>query len=150
MSLLLLFSCTDYLDVNNDPNNPTSAPLDQLLTDIEINFKDITDFQNLSGEVFSCYVHQFTFREEQDQYGAKQDYSPVKNSWNISYAVMAEADIIINQGTEEEEMIMVGMAQVLKGYTATILVNVWGEAPFSEAGRGHISISTRFNRSRFS
>jgi hypothetical protein len=135
MSLLLFLSCNDYLDVNTDPNNPTEAPLDQLLTNVEINFKNITDFQDLMGEVFSCYVHQFTFREEQDQYGTKSDNSLVINSWNNAYSVLAETDIIINQGTEEEEMIIVGMAQVIKGYTATMLVNIWGDAPYSEAGQ---------------
>ncbi|MFH4964557.1 SusD/RagB family nutrient-binding outer membrane lipoprotein [Gaetbulibacter sp. M235] len=134
MSLLLVFNCSDYLDINKDPNNPTVAPLDQLLTNVEINFKNITDFQNLSGEVFSCYVHQFVFREEQDQYGTKQDNTLVVNSWNIAYSVLTECDIVINQGTEEEEMIMVGMAQVIKGYTATMIVNIWGDAPFTEAG----------------
>jgi len=135
MSLLLFFNCNDYLDVNTDPNNPTEAPLDQLLTNVEINFKDITDFQDYLGEVFSCYVHQFTFREEQDQYGTKSSNSLVINSWNTAYSVLAEADIIISQGTNEEEMIMVGMAQIIKGYTATMLVNIWGDAPFSEAGK---------------
>lgn len=135
MLLTLVFNCNDYLDVNTDPNNPTSAPLDQLLTNVEKNFKDITDFQRLSAEVFSCYVHQFTFREEQDQYGTKADNTLIINSWNNAYTVFAETDIIINQGTEEEEMIMVGMAQVLKGYTATILVNIWGDVPYSEAAQ---------------
>ncbi|MGE5942996.1 MAG: SusD/RagB family nutrient-binding outer membrane lipoprotein, partial [Flavobacteriales bacterium] len=122
-------------DVNTDPNNPTSAPLDQLLTNVEINFKDITDYQNFLGDILSAYSHQFVFREEQDQYGTKPDNSLVVNAWNNAYSVITECDIIIEQGTEEEEMIIVGMAQVLKGYTATILVNVWGDAPFSEAGQ---------------
>ncbi|WP_111309263.1 SusD/RagB family nutrient-binding outer membrane lipoprotein [Confluentibacter sediminis] len=135
MSFLFVYNCSDYLDVNNDPNNPTAAPLDQLLTNVEINFKDITDYQLFLGDILSTYSHQFVFREEQDQYGTKPDNSLVNNAWNNAYSVLAECDIIIEQGTEEEEMIMVGMAQVIKGYTATILVNIWGDAPFSEAGQ---------------
>tara|TARA_R110002050_G_scaffold300769_1_gene472380 strand:+ start:5300 stop:7003 length:1704 start_codon:yes stop_codon:yes gene_type:complete len=135
LSLLLVYNCSDYLDVNNDPNNPTSAPLNQLLTNLEINLNDITYYDQYIGEILSTYVHQFVFREEQDQYGTKADNSLIINSWNNSYSVLAETDIIISQGTEEEQMIMVGMAQVLKGYTLTNLVNIWGDVPFTEAGQ---------------
>jgi Starch-binding associating with outer membrane len=134
-SLLLLYNCSDYLDVNTDPNNPTNAPLDQLLTNVQVNLNDVTYYDDLIAEILSTYVHQLTFREEQDQYGANPDNVLIINSWNQSYSVLAEADIIINQGTEEDEMIMVGMAQVLKGYAATNLVNIWGDVPFSEAGQ---------------
>lgn len=132
---LLFYNCSDYLDVNTDPNNPTTAPLDQLLTDTERNFNLITEFRVYMAEELSAYVHQFTFREEQDQYGTRQDNSDIQNSWDVAYSVITEADIIIEQGTAEEEMIIVGMAKVLKGYTATIIVDIWGDAPYSEASK---------------
>ncbi|WP_239985715.1 MULTISPECIES: SusD/RagB family nutrient-binding outer membrane lipoprotein [Arenibacter] len=132
---LLFYNCSDYLDVNTDPNNPTVAPLDQLLTDTERNFNLITEFRVYMAEELSAYVHQFTFREEQDQYGTKQDNTDIQNSWDVAYSVITEADIIIEQGTAEEEMIIVGMAKVLKGYTATIIADIWGDAPYSEASK---------------
>ena len=121
---LLFYNCSDYLDVNTDPNNPTTAPLDQLLTDTERNFNLITEFRVYMAEELSAYVHQFTFREEQDQYGTRQDNTDIQNSWDVAYSVITEADIIIEQGTAEEEMIIVGMAKVLKGYTATIIADL--------------------------
>jgi len=130
---LLFYNCSDYLDVNTDPNNPTTAPLDQLLTDAETNFNLITEFRVYMAEELSAYVHQFTFREEQDQYGTQPDNADIQNSWDVAYSVITATDIIIEQGTEENELIMVGMAQVLKGYTATIIADIWGDAPFSEA-----------------
>ncbi|RTE52852.1 SusD/RagB family nutrient-binding outer membrane lipoprotein [Arenibacter aquaticus] len=130
---LLFYNCSDYLDVNTDPNNPTTAPLDQLLTDAETNFNLITEFRVYMAEELSAYVHQFTFREEQDQYGTQPDNADIQNSWDVAYSVITATDIIIEQGTEENELIMVGMAQVIKGYTATIIADIWGDAPFSEA-----------------
>lgn len=135
LASLVFYNCGDYLDVNNDPNNPTSAPLDQLLTDVERNFNDITNFELYIAEELSAYIHQFVYREEQDQYGTKQDNGDIQNSWNVAYAVFTGTDRIIEQGTAADEMIMVGMAQVLKGYTATIIVDVWGDAPYSEAAK---------------
>lgn len=132
---LLFYNCNDYLDVNTDPNNPTVAPLDQLLTNVEGNFNAITDFNLYVAEVLSVYTHQFTVREEQDQYGTKQDNGFVQNSWDVAYGVFTEADVIINQGTQEDEKIMVGMAQILKAYTTTILVDLWGDAPFTESAK---------------
>lgn len=132
---LLLCNCSDYLDVNTDPNNPTVAPLDQLLTDTQRNFNSITEFRLYMAEVLSTYVHQLTSREEQDQYGTKPDNANIHNSWDDAYSVITEADIIIEQGTAENEMIIVGMAKVLKGYTATIIADIWGDAPYSEASK---------------
>ncbi|PIF00763.1 MAG: SusD/RagB family nutrient-binding outer membrane lipoprotein [Maribacter sp.] len=132
---LLFYNCSDYLDVNTDPNNPTVAPIDQLLTDTQRNFNAVTEFRVYMAEELSAYVHQFTYREEQDQYGTKQDNGDIQNSWDAAYAVITEADIIIEQGTAENEMIMVGMAKVIKGYTATIIADVWGDAPYSEASK---------------
>lgn len=143
---LLLTNCESYLDVNDDPNNPTTAPLSQLLTDVELNFNEITNFRVYMAEELSAYVHQFVFREEQDQYGTKQDNLDIKNSWDVAYTVFTETDLIISNGTADEDMIIVGMAQVLKGYTATIMVDVWGDVPFSEAaGLANGIVSPKFD-----
>ena len=136
LASLVFYNCSsEYLNVNTDPNNPTVAPLDQLLTNVEQNFNEITNFRVYIAEELSAYVHQFTYREEQDQYGTKQDNGDVKNSWDVAYSVFTETDRIIDQGTSDNELIIVGMAQVLKGYTSTIIVDVWGDAPYSEAAK---------------
>lgn len=132
---LLFYNCEKYLDVNTDPNNPTTAPLDQLLTNVEGSFNQITEFRIFIAEELSAYVHQFVFREEQDQYGTKPDNGDIQNSWDVAYNVITETDVIIDQGTEEGEMIMVGMAKIIQAYTATIIVDVWGDAPFTEAAQ---------------
>lgn len=130
---ICMYNCSDYLDINTDPNNPTTAPLDQLLTNVEGSFNQITEFELFIAEELSCYVHQIVYREEQDQYGTKQDNADVQNSWDVAYSVFTESNIIIEQGTADNEMVMVGMAQIIKAYTAVIIVDVWGDAPFTEA-----------------
>lgn len=135
LASLLLYNCSDYLDINKDPNNPTTAPLSQLLTNVEQNFNNITEFRVYIAEELSAYVHQFSFREEQDGYGTKQDNGDIQNSWDVAYSVITETDLIIKNGTEDNELIMVGMAQILKAYTATIIVDVWGDAPYTEASQ---------------
>ncbi|REE08625.1 SusD-like starch-binding protein associating with outer membrane [Winogradskyella pacifica] len=137
---VICYNCSDYLDVNEDPNNPTAVPIVQLLTDAEINFNNITEFRLYSAEVLSAYVHQFVFREEQDQYGAKQDNITINNTWNVAYSVFTSTNQIIAQGTTENEMITVGMAQVLKGYATTIIVDIWGDAPYTEAAQLELGI----------
>ncbi len=132
---LMLYTCNDYLDINTDPNNPTTAPLDQLLTNVEGSFNQITEFELFMADILSSYVHQLVYREEQDQYGTKPDNSLVQNSWDVAYNVLTETNIIIDQGTAENEMVIVGMAQVIKAYTLTIIVDIWGDAPYSQANQ---------------
>jgi len=137
---VICYNCSDYLDVNADPNNPTSVPIEQLLTDAEISFNNITEFRLYSAEVLSAYIHQFVFREEQDQYGAKQDNTTINNSWNVAYSVFTSTNQIIAQGTTENKMITVGMAQVLRGYATTMIVDLWGDAPFTEAAQLELGV----------
>lgn len=69
LTLSVLFvGCSDYLDVDTDTDAPVSAPIDQLLPGSQLGVGNFSDFRLWSGEVLSVYVHQFTTREDPDQY----------------------------------------------------------------------------------
>ncbi len=137
--LLLLFvafavtSCDQYLDVDTDTDSPTVAPLNQLLPQVQLTIGQMGDFNNLSGEIIQVYTHQLTAREEQDQYGSKAGNILMNNDWNNVYLGLTDIETLILQGTESGDKIYVGIAQVLKAYTMSIAVDLWGDVPFSEA-----------------
>lgn len=130
---LLVLSCSDYLDVDTDTDNPTVAPLNQLLTGIEINIGSVADFQFFSADILQVYTHQFTAREEQDQYGAKADNILMNNDWNNVYLGLTDIETLISQATESGDLIYIGTAEILKAYLMSVAVDLWGDVPFSEA-----------------
>lgn len=133
LSSILFISCNDYLDVDADKDNPTIAPLNYLLTSTQVGLNQVTDFQNYSGNILEVYTHQMTSREEEDQYGTKVNNVLVQNDWDNIYLTLTDIETLIKQGTETNNLIYVGIAQLEKAYIMSIAVDLWGDVPYSEA-----------------
>ena len=128
-----ILSCTDYLDVDKDTDYPTTAPLNLLLTNVEKSTALIGDFNNNTGRLLSTYTHQMTSREEEDQYGIKVNNINMNNDWDAIYLALTDIETIIKKGTETDNMVYVGIAQMQKAYIMSYAVDLWGDVPFSEA-----------------
>ena len=129
----LMFSCSDYLDVDKDKDNPTTAPLNLLLTNTQVAVGNATDFQFYTGDILAVYTHQMVVREEQDQYGAKVSNTLVQNEWDNTYLTLTDLESLISQGTESGDMIYVGIGQLQKAYLMSVAVDIWGDVPYTEA-----------------
>ena len=129
----LMFSCSDYLDVDKDKDNPTVAPLDLLLSNTQVALGNATDFQLYTGDILAVYTHQMVVREEQDQYGTKVGNALMQNEWDNIYLTLTDLESLINQGTESGDMIYVGIGQLEKAYLMSVAVDLWGDVPYTEA-----------------
>ncbi|WP_417785540.1 SusD/RagB family nutrient-binding outer membrane lipoprotein [Tenacibaculum sp.] len=130
---LAIISCDDFLDVNEDFDNPTTAPNSQLLTSIQTGVAIMTDFDNYMGDNLATYTHQMTQREEADQYGATPSSARIAREWNNIYLTLTDLETLIQQGEDKGDKVYVGIAQLLKAYSMSIAVDLWGDVPFSEA-----------------
>lgn len=136
--LVLSTGCKKYLDVNRDVNRPVAVPTGTLLTTAEANLgsaltfnTDLTSGNNGLSGVLAVYTHQMSTREEPNQYGAKG--SRVDAAWDLIFQqILPDLDVIIKQGTAEDNMIYVGIAKILRAYTFSQAVDVWGDVPYSE------------------
>ena len=135
---LLGTGCKKYLDVNQDLNRPVAVPTGTLLTTAEANLgsaltfnTDLSSGNNGLSGVLAVYMHQMSTRETSNQYGAKG--STVDAAWDLIFQqVLPDLNVIITQGTQEDNLIYVGIAKILKAYTFSQAVDVWGDVPFSE------------------
>lgn len=134
LSLTTIFSsCSDYLDVDKDTDDPTVAPLNYLLTNIETSIGEIGDFNNGPGSIIATYTHQMTSREDQDQYSLKSDNIPLNNDWNSIYLTLTDIQTLITQATESGDLTYVGIGQINKAFVMAYAVDMWGDVPFTEA-----------------
>lgn len=134
LSLTTIFSsCSDYLDVDKDTDDPTVAPLNYLLTNIETNIAEIGDFNNSPGSIYATYTHQMTSREEQDQYGVKVDNIPLNNDWTSIYLSLTDLETLIKQALESGDLAYAGIGQLQKAYIMAYAVDMWGDVPYTEA-----------------
>lgn len=123
--------CKKFLDVNKNVNDPTpaSVPLSFVLSAAERNLANNLALGSGLGNTMAVYTHQQTGRVGADRYGAGE------SGWNGLYGVVTNLNVIINRGKTENRLVYAGIAKILKAYTFSMIVDVWGDAPFSEYDR---------------
>jgi hypothetical protein len=148
---LVFAGCTkNFLDVNQDPNDPTSVSVKQLLPNSQyaVGYSLALgggDYGGLS-QVLAFYTHQLTTREEQDQYGAVGTNYWINDAWNRMYTAdvdlstsierygaLQNLESIIRTSTEDGNLIYAGIAKILKAYAYSQFVDAFADIPFSEA-----------------
>jgi hypothetical protein len=138
--MMFAASCTkEFLDINTDPNNPTRLENSKLLPLIERNIGDGLAMGGGTGglsQILSVYTHQQSTREEPDQYGARGSNYYIGVAWPTLYEnVLANAEQVIQSATELKNYRYAGIAKILKAYTYSQLVDVFGDVPFTEANQ---------------
>ncbi len=120
--------CKKFLDVNKNPNSPTpsSVQLSMVLSAAERNISNNLALGSGMGNTMAVYVHQQTGRVGADRYGAGAQ------GWDGLYAAISNLNVIITRGTAEKRFKYVGISKILKAYAFSILVDVYGDVPFSE------------------
>src|SRR5688572_16229345 len=152
VALVVSLSCSkDFLDVNTDPNNPTSIEVSKILPTTQRTLGDALSMDENNGglsSVLSAYVHQMTTREEADKYGMTGADPVIANPWAKLYSstanpgtsypvygILQNLEDIIASATAADNLIYRGIAKILKAYSYSILVDVFGDVPFSEANK---------------
>ena len=135
--VVLLAGCTkNFLDINTDPNNPSKATLGLLLTHVE---KDIADGLTVNGglsNITSVYMMQTSTRENPDQYGITGSSFYTSNPWDVLYSgPLQDIELMISQAEADGNVTYSGIAKILKAYTFSQMVDIWGDIPFSEANK---------------
>lgn len=119
------------LDYREDPNgaSPADADVALLLNGAMINFKNFNESLTNPGMQVTRMTHMF---------GPVYDnaYTPqgFNTLWSNGYAgVLADTQVIINNGTESQLFEHVGVAKILQSYVISNLVDMFGDIPYSEA-----------------
>ena len=123
---LVFAGCQKFLDVNKNLNSPTAVPVALILSNSELAIANNTALGTSLGSIASVYTHQTTGRVGADRYGAGAA------GWEGLYGAIKDLDVIIKQGTAETRYTYAGIAKILKAYAFSILVDVYGDCPFSE------------------
>jgi hypothetical protein len=120
--------CKKFLDVNQNLNNPTpsSVGLPLVLSAAERNIAGNLALGTGLGNTMAVYTHQVTGRVGADRYNAGA------SGWENLYSALSNLNVIIERGPAESRYVYAGIAKILKAYTVSIMVDVWGDIPYSE------------------
>ncbi len=128
-ALLVGPGCDGYLDINEDPNNPTDVPVSALLA--SSSFRTGSNVFNLGG-VTTNYVQHLA---SPNQASASDIYERISfdGTWGGIYDVMADLSVIEERGAETGATDYVGIAKILKALHLASAVDTWGDVPYSQA-----------------
>lgn len=130
MGLVLSFtSCDDYLDINDDPNNPTEAPISGLL--VNTTFETAQNTFRL-GDITSNYVQQLASPNAASSSDIMDRVSH-GNTWFNLYNVMTDLEDLILQAEELGASHYTGSAQIMMALNLGMTVDAFGDVPYSEA-----------------
>jgi hypothetical protein len=132
--LLIGTSCEkDFLNINTDPNNAATASEAALLPAAQIAYAFA--FSGEYERITASFVQQIV-NTRFDRYSLT--ISSASNSWqfDIFGGALTDLGLIISQGTEKGNWHYVGIAKLQKAYVFSMMVDLYGDLPFSEATKG--------------
>ncbi|MEO6133537.1 MAG: SusD/RagB family nutrient-binding outer membrane lipoprotein, partial [Ginsengibacter sp.] len=138
ISGLFFSSCEKFFDVNDDPSNVKQAPIANILPSITVNVgylgaSDLHRYGNLIVQQFSGQTTNTsrTFVDYERYFITNSD---VNNQWSTLYAtILADIAKIIPQAENEKSPHYAGVARILKAYVYQLIVDAWGDVPYTEA-----------------
>ena len=122
------------LDINDDPNNPEEASLDLLLANAISTASGVNGF----ADNINANLHSFVgVLAEQGDDGFALTNQTYNVDWQQLYTeplkdVQGIIDIATEQGNNPYYL---GIGQLLKAYYFSLMVDIWGDIPYSEALR---------------
>jgi hypothetical protein len=140
-------SCEDFLDINVDPNNPVDVPLSQLLPTVQVTTARSVGLNSRgASSIASMYMHQIVQRgNETSDYAFTGSTFQVTAPWNTLYlATLTDLQVMKEKAEAAESWQYLGVAQIMEAYVYSVLVDLWGEVPYTEANMGEANTNPVF------
>lgn len=145
MVSLVFVSCDKgFEELNENPNDPLAIPSKLILPNTIRISQNIMNSTFVGGDMGACWAQQFA----KVQYNDEARYIP-RNAvlqttiWSTYYvSVIADAKKMQDLAIEEENNDMQGVALVMQAYAYSVMTDMFGMIPFSEALQGEAGTFT--------
>lgn len=137
IATLFFIGCDNkFEEINENVDDPVIIPSSMLIG---------TVVRNVANEFYSTFdglEHGETWVQHISmvQYNDPERYKPrvsvMDNIWNVCYTAASNANQMYSIAVTEENEINQGIALVLKAYCFTLLTDMFGNVPYSEALKG--------------
>lgn len=132
-------SCDDKLDINTNPNNPGTINAGLALTSAEAAIATVVggEFTNLGG----FYAQYHTQAPSASQYENIDSYNLnityASTPWTNLYAgALTDLQFVTTESAAAGDTASALIAEALRAYTFQLLVDIFGDVPYTEALQG--------------
>jgi len=129
ISVLALQSCKDYFDQNINPNQVSNPSLASLLS-TATSKAGINSYR--AGSIVSNYV-QYTANPAASAASDTYQIVDYTETWDALYFAMADTKDLKTAAQTQGSSEYIGVANVLLAYNLSLINDLWGAAPFSDA-----------------
>lgn len=147
LATVLFVGCGDFGDLNTDPNNPSSAQTDLLLTNAQTSIDDV-----IGAFTGTLYVQYFS----ETQYTEASRYETINFDFNGWYnGPLEDLQTIIDLNSNEEtagdvlaggsNANQIAVARILQTYFFHMITDRWGMAPYSAALQGRDNLQPAYD-----
>lgn len=139
--VLLLAACEDFDEINRDPNNPVDAAPFELLPVA----------QSAYGFVFANNLNRISATLIQQLNNSRFEYfnlngGDVVNDWNTIFRGLRNLEEVIDKSEVNGNTQYVGIGKIQKAYIYSMMVDLWGDLPFTEALEGEQNLTPDFDQ----
>jgi Starch-binding associating with outer membrane len=150
---LSLFSCDDWIDVNESPNNPVAS---QITPDLMLANAEATTYRvwvRTSNRLGSLLMNEWGFNVNAFAVSSPEEFSYIIDNgfyatiWDNLYLQTANFSNIINHpstGYDNHKAI----AKIMKSYYFQYLVDLYGDVPYTEAHKGVLDITPKYDNDK--
>lgn len=148
---LLLSACSEFGDINVDPNRPSSPLTSGLLTGAERSVSSIVG--NATGVLYVQHLSEKQYTESSRYQDIYFDFNgfytgPLMNLQRIIDLNTNEEtkDDVLSSGSNENQ---IAVARILRAYFFGVMTDRWGELPYSQALQGEVEFSPTYDTQEF-
>lgn len=123
------FSCSDYFDINENPNGATTPPIEGLMANVTYN----SGINTYSVSATSSYYTQYLASPNEGSDTDSQVRVNTDGAWTGIYRTASALYDLIHFAEETNSNHYVGLGQVLMAFNLGLAVDVYGDIPYSEA-----------------
>lgn len=135
-----------FLDVNKTPNNPLSVPPSTILPNIEIAtaFGNANDLNRATSAIVQHIAGVANQTQAYDVYLLDGSFD---NQWSLEIynGALNNMEVLIAQHSATNPGYS-GIAKILKAYVMSEATDLWGDVPYSQAGKGLQFETPRFDK----
>jgi len=138
--LLAGFSgCTDWLDINQDPNNLTSSTKDLVLTGAEKNFAERQ--QTASASLYGAWMGYYGHSGGWSGWNNVKSYNMTSSDYNGDFNDPYRNEIknlsyVEDRAKEQGSFAYIALAKIMKAVSFQRMVDIYGDIPYTEASSG--------------
>src|SRR5258706_2395216 len=144
----VMAGCTKtYLDLNENPNNPSTVPAASLVAAAEVRTANLMVDPNLA--TINVWMDQWAYSPN---YAVNQDSRDYKftttfaaGAWTNLYAVAFDYQKIIDFAIEQNNPALEGIGRTMKSMLMGYLVDLYNNVPYTEAFKGALNKAPKYD-----